>query len=185
MNLGRRRPGSDRNSRLAIVGALALLAAPAAGQQERRQLGPHEHGHGGLNIAIDGPLLLIELDVPGADILGFEHAPGTPEQNAAVARAEALLRDPRSLFVVPAAAGCRVQDIHLARESDAGQGHFDYHVEYALACTTPAALTGMDFAYFDAFAGAQRLTVNVAGDRGQGQFEATRASPRIEFGRRN
>jgi hypothetical protein len=76
--------------RVFAITAVAVLAF-AASAEEQRQLGAHEHGHGHLNIAIEAKSVAFELEVPGMDIVGFEHEPSTPEQRAAVAQAKATL----------------------------------------------------------------------------------------------
>ena len=38
-----------------------------------RSLGAHQHGHGRVNLVLDGQDLWLELEAPGADIVGFEH----------------------------------------------------------------------------------------------------------------
>ncbi|MGB0914374.1 MAG: ZrgA family zinc uptake protein, partial [Phaeobacter italicus] len=85
---------------------IALLAAAPALAEESRQLGTHEHGVGLMNMAIDGDVLAIELNVPGADIVGFEHAATAEADRAAVERALAVLADPANLIALPAAAAC-------------------------------------------------------------------------------
>ncbi len=171
--------------RIALVALVAVLASPASGQPERRQLGAHQHGHGTMSIAIDGPLLIMELDVPAADILGFEHAPATAEEKAAAEQALAALRDPLSLFTPPAGARCQVQDADVALEPDPAAGHADFHAEYSIACATPGALTNLVFAFFDRFRGAEALAVDVVTSRRQARFDVTRAAPRLDLGRLN
>ena len=87
--------------------AAALGAAPAFAE-EHRELGPHVHGHGTLNIAIEGSRVTMELEVPGMDIVGFEHAAKGNEQLAAVDKASKVLAGPLELFRMPAGAGCSV-----------------------------------------------------------------------------
>ena len=58
----------------------------------------NQHGHGTVNIAVEGTDLWIELEAPGADIVGFEHEASSEEDKAAVARAEKQLSDPLTLF---------------------------------------------------------------------------------------
>ena len=65
-----------------------ILISSAVTAEETRQLGAHEHGHGTLNIAIEGTTVSMELEVPGSDIVGFEHVAATPEQKAAYASAK-------------------------------------------------------------------------------------------------
>jgi hypothetical protein len=161
--------------------AVAFCAVSAAAQGQRRQLAPHQHGHGTVNIAIDGSRVEIDLDVPAADILGFENAPATAAEKVAVERAAALLHDAASLFVMPAAAGCRVEDVEIKMEPS-GAEHADYEVEFAFVCATPAVLTGITFAYFDKFPAASGLTVNVATGRGQNRSELSRDARRLNLG---
>lgn len=96
--------------RLPILCALSLAAASTAAlaQSGHRQLGAHEHGAGTLNIAVEGSRVSMELEVPGADIVGFEHAATTDEQKAQLAAAKEKLNNGLSLFRLPNAAGCRL-----------------------------------------------------------------------------
>ena len=67
--------------------ALAVFLATSLQASERA----HEHGVGQLSIAIEGNEVEIELVVPGADAVGFEHAARTDsERKAVVAAAEKL-----------------------------------------------------------------------------------------------
>jgi Protein of unknown function (DUF2796) len=66
----------------------------------------HEHGKVTLNVAMDGPTLSIELDAPAANVVGFEHAPRTSEERAALSRVSTYLRAGRDLIGVPPAAQC-------------------------------------------------------------------------------
>ena len=178
--------------------ALQLNAASA----QHRELDTHEHGRGTLNIAMEGARVTMELDVPGADIVGFEHMAKTKKQKAAVEKAKTQLEAPLALFVLPAAAGCKVNEAKVEIEGgaddhdhgkgkpkpakDAGKdehehGHSEFRVQYALECTSPASLTGIEFGYFKTFAAAQKLEVNVITSKGQSKFMVTRAKPRIDL----
>ena len=84
-----------------------LFASPALAD-DLRQLDAHEHGTGALNIAIEGTVLALELEVPGFDIVGFEYKAKTDADNEAVSVGLALLSDPLGLFALPKAAGCSV-----------------------------------------------------------------------------
>ena len=108
---------------------IALLAAAPALAEESRQLGTHEHGVGLMNMAIDGDVLAIELNVPGADIVGFEHAATAEADRAAVERALAVLADPANLIALPAAAACRMDEAvaHLLGDTEAVSDEHDDH----------------------------------------------------------
>jgi hypothetical protein len=189
---------------VAAAAAAAIAGVCAVGAEEHRELGPHEHGHGRLNIAIEGKRLSMELEVPGADIVGFEHEASTAEQKATVEKAKATLSDALSIFKLPAAAGCKLADAKVAIQAEdehehehAGaehkneakqegeekeHHHSEFHVTYALDCATPAQITGIDFGYFDAFAGAQELDIDLVTEKGQSHYEVTRAKPTLKFG---
>lgn len=193
---------------LALSGLAALaLANPAAAQH--RELGAHEHGRGTLNIALEGTRLSMELEVPGADIVGFEHPAQSSKDKDAVDAATKRLSTPLSLFKLPASAGCTVMEATATIEGEdhdhdhdhdkgdqakdakqepgkdatahAEHEHSQFHAQYTLECRTPANITAIEFDYFAAFAGAQKLDVNLITPKGQTKLEVTRAKPRLDL----
>ncbi len=54
---------------LIVVGSVIVASASGA---VARQLGPHVHGLSELNIAAEGNTVLMELQSPATDIVGFE-----------------------------------------------------------------------------------------------------------------
>jgi Protein of unknown function (DUF2796) len=181
---------------LTLAGAMIILAFPALAD-DHRQLGPHEHGHGKLNIAIENGEVSMDLDVPGADIIGFEHEPSTPEQKAAFAAGKAKLAEALSLFKMPSAAGCMVKEAKVSiegeREQETPKGtaasahekgeahHSDFNVDYKLKCQSVAKLTAIDFEYFRAFPGARVLEVTIVTPKGQNSYEVTRDKPSLDL----
>jgi Protein of unknown function (DUF2796) len=209
------RPEGIHHMRTSTFLAAAMLVAslPAIAAEEHRELGPHEHGHGKLNIAVEGKRVSMELEVPGADIVGFEHEASTPEQKAAVEKAKVTLSDALGVFKLSAAAGCKLaeatvaiqpedehehtesgalqEDADAAAEPDAtgaqeeaGEEHHhsEFHVTYAIDCASPDKLTAIDFKYFDLFAGARAVSVNLVTEKGQTSYEVTREQPALKLG---
>lgn len=187
-----------RGLAMAVLLTLTLPALPAWAE-DRRGLDAHVHGHGTLNIAIDGQRIAFELDAPGMDIVGFEHAASTPDQTAAVDKAKALLADPLALFQLPASGRCQVSEAKVAAggaeaDGDAKEadhdaehaaehsGHSGYEATYLIDCAAVAEVTSIRFGYFEAFAGAQSLSVTVISDRGQSTHEVVRATPTLYLG---
>jgi hypothetical protein len=114
---------SMRTWMLLAVG-LGLVAASGSGHAQQREAGAHEHGRGTLNIALEGSRLSMELEAPGADIVGFEHEARTQKQKAAVESAKKRLAAPKGLFELPAAAGCVLKEAKVALEAeDHDHGH--------------------------------------------------------------
>ncbi|HJU30553.1 MAG TPA: DUF2796 domain-containing protein [Hyphomicrobiaceae bacterium] len=176
-----------------LCGLAGMLAIPSEAHDKRREMGAHEHGRGTLNIALEGTRVSLELEVPAADIVGFERAARTRKEKAAVEKATAQLSAPLSLFAFPAAAACRVAEAKVefgagepshagAGKADAhGEGHSEVQARYVLDCTGPANITGIEFGYFRTFAGAQKLDVNVVTGKGQNKFQVTRARPSLSL----
>jgi Protein of unknown function (DUF2796) len=175
-----------------LVAALILLSQPGSAE-EHRQLGAHVHGHGRLNIAIEGKKISMELEVPGADIVGFEHEPSTPDQKGAIAEGRAKLADAIALFSPSADAGCELEHVKVSLEAEhevhgkepAEKGgehhHSEFHADYTLQCGSLSRLSSMTFDYFKSFPGAQELDVTVIGPKGQSSFEVTREKPGLDL----
>ena len=113
--------------------SLTILTAGAAHTQTR-ELDAHQHGHGALNIAFEGASVAMELEVPGADIVGFEHPAESDADRALIDAAIAQLAKPLELFAMPAAAGCTVTaaNVALLGEDDHdehGDDHKDEHAD--------------------------------------------------------
>jgi hypothetical protein len=184
---------------LAVAASGSLLCAagtfPAAAQ-DVRQLPPHVHGASDLTIAVEGKKLSITLHSPGNDIVGFEYAPSTDAQRAAVAAATNLLKDPLSLLGVPAAAQCAVTKTEtvLAEEEDdediaapapaapagpAAPRHSEFQNTYELTCGNVPAITGLNFAFFQKFPNAQTVHVDLVTGKGAFSFDVPRANPMV------
>ena len=79
--------------------------------------GPHEHGAARLNVAVDGPVVSIDLESPLANALPFEHAPTSPAQREAVQSMAATLHGADKIFILPAAAQCALKNVTLESEA--------------------------------------------------------------------
>lgn len=188
-----------------VVAALtSLLAISPALAQEYRDLDAHEHGVGTLLIAVDGEVVAIEFEAPGADIVGFEHAAKTPDDRAAIERALSDLARPLALFTPPEAAGCTTTSATVALKGD-DQGHdhddghdhghshedshghahddehSEFHATYVMTCEEIGALDRMAFGYFDAFGNARELDIQIVSDAGARAFKATRKTPTLDL----
>ncbi|MEM7508106.1 MAG: DUF2796 domain-containing protein [Pseudomonadota bacterium] len=179
---------------------------------EKRELGSHEHGVGLLNIAFEDAQIAMELEAPGADIVGFEHEANTAEDRAKIDAAIATLAQPLTLFSFPASAGCSVVEAKAAligedAEDEHHHGHGDDHgdeaahddhdhddhahgeeshsefrAEYVLSCADPSAIDKIDFAYFEQFPNALELEVQLISDKGSNGFEVERDAPSLSLG---
>ncbi len=165
---------------LALAAGLAAVtfAGTALAQAPERQLGAHVHGESHLDIAVDGDTVAMALHAPGADIVRFEHEPGSDAERAAVAAAIATLGNPLDLFRFPAAAGCSVvsasaemvEEEHHDDAPAAGaaeEHHAEFSAAYEIRCTDIQAARLLTFPFFDAFPNAEMVEVQMVGPRGQ------------------
>ena len=113
------------------------LVPLASAAESTRQLDAHEHGSGVLNIAVEGGVIAMELEVPGADIVGFEYTAESDEDRAAIDTAISDLARPLDWFVIPASAGCKVIEASVALigegdhdDHDHGEEHADAHDDH-------------------------------------------------------
>lgn len=117
-------------SKHALALVIGLSLAATANAEEYRQHEAHVHGHVEFNIAQDGKDLLIEITSPGADVVGFEHAPENAEQEQALKQAIAALKDTDKLFAINQQAKCVIEDVHvshtLGQDSHEGHDHHDH-----------------------------------------------------------
>lgn len=112
---------------IAIGCSVALTGARA---EEPRELGAHQHGVGHFNIAFEGGQVAMELEAPGADIVGFEHAAETDADRAAIEAARARLADALSLFVLSPEAGCTLVSADVALIAEGGDHDDHDHEEH-------------------------------------------------------
>lgn len=75
-----------RKTSLAVLVGLSFSSLATA-EEGFRQHDAHVHGQVEFNVAQDGHDLLIEITAPGADVVGFEHAPENAEQEQRLQRA--------------------------------------------------------------------------------------------------
>ncbi|AFT71291.1 ABC-type metal ion transport system, periplasmic component/surface adhesin [Alloalcanivorax dieselolei B5] len=161
--------------RLAIAMALSTSAGLA------QAAGPHVHGQGNLDLAMAGGTLLVELSLPAADVVGFEHAPRDDEQKALVEDALARLGKGTNVLEPAPAAACTVarESVHSglsdseAEEHDHGEeshdhdhgGHADFEARYRWHCDHPDKLAWIDVPLLE-FLNGVTLKVQLVTDQG-------------------
>jgi hypothetical protein len=153
------------------------LTAPAAALEH----GPHVHGTGELQVAVDSNTLTLELHAPLENLLGFEHAARTASEREAVKAMTAKLERPEMLFKLPKAASCTARPTRIespitaasatgARmdpKKNAGGDHADLSAPFSFICTRIDKLDSIEVAIFTAFPATRTLNAAVIGPRGQ------------------
>ena len=109
----------------AVILIVTICSVNAATEQAVIQHDAHQHGRVVLNIALEGQMLFIELDAPGADVVGFENLPATDEQRQLLSAAIHLLERPQKLFSFPGEAECKLQSATVSHHSAVDTNHHD------------------------------------------------------------
>jgi len=124
-----------------LLTPLALVATGAAAEEkhdhdhdnDHRQHDAHVHGIAALNLALEGDEVHIELNSPAANIVGFEHAPSSEADHAALDKAVATLKKGDQLFRFNDEAGCRMEKATIEsallddEHGDHDEKHADHH----------------------------------------------------------
>lgn len=120
MSMNNRSGAAPLAALLFLASSTALVASPTV-----REHGAHEHGHGVLEMAMDGHDLHLEMRIPAINVVGFEHAPSTDAQREAVRRALATFKRGQDLFAPSAAARCALESAEatLGEERDHEHQH--------------------------------------------------------------
>ena len=155
-----------------------------AGCAEALAHGPHVHGTGELHVAVENNKVDVEFHSPLDNLLGFEHAPKTASQRAAVKAMTAKLNKPETLFRLPKAASCTPDPARIdspfdsaaatpsksvkpAHKEDDDEEHADLTATFRFVCTNIAELDSMEIAVFEAFPGTKTIKAEIIGPRGQ------------------
>ena len=118
-------------SPLAALVALTISHSVVA-EEGFRQHDAHVHGEVELNIAQDGQELLIEITAPGADVVGFEHAPENDQQKQTLAQAVKTLNSANLVFSLTQAADCQLSHYSVSHtlEDKHGEHNHDEHHDH-------------------------------------------------------
>ncbi|AOV91085.1 DUF2796 domain-containing protein [Vibrio parahaemolyticus] len=190
---------------LAIVIGLSLSTVATA--EEYRQHSAHVHGHVEFNIAQDGSDLLLEITAPGADVVGFEHAPENAEQEKTLQHAVATLEDSNTLFAINPQAQCEIEEVHVEHslggqheehehhdhdehahhDHDGHEGHDhsehsdhgEFTVQYRFHCAQVGELSHIQTDWFNQFPSTESVNVNLFTDTTQSATSLTKSNTQI------
>lgn len=84
-----------------VLGAFLVFNALPVVAQIERQHGAHVHGEGSGSLAIDGEALSMVLEIPGFNVVGFEHTPNNSSQRTELDNALSILNTGQWLTLDP------------------------------------------------------------------------------------
>ena len=193
-----------RKKTAAIFCSLMFAGASPLALAADRHHDAHEHGVSKLNLVIEGKRVEMELESPGSDIVGFEHAPATDADRKAIVDAAERLKDGAALFVTSAAAGCNLRSAEIEvpgaekKEKHHGHGHghgkdkhghhndkadeethSEFHAHYRYVCDHPEKLSHIDAKFFAVFPRAREIDVRAVTPGNQFRRELTAGNARL------
>jgi hypothetical protein len=167
---------------LALTALFAISTLPLSASAQPAQRA-HVHGQVKLDVTIEGPTVVIEMESPLDNFVGFERAPRSEDEKKAVDDAVAQLRAADRLFKIDPTANCKLGPVALRSatlgmgkpEANAAEGHADLDATFAFNCTNAAAAKFIDIDLFNAFKGPRQIEAQIASP--QGQFKRTLKRP--------
>ena len=165
-------------------------------------LDAHVHGEAGLDVALEGKQLELQLHSPAMNLAGFERAPANAREQARLNAVRDFLTQPEKVFALPAEAGCALEreavsselfgvaagdEDHLALHDETSEAvpaddHHDIHAYYQFTCAKPQALRSIDLRnLFRQYPGVHELDVQLIGPRGQKGLTLNARNPVLQF----
>lgn len=159
-----------------------LPALPASAGQV------HQHGVAYLDLVLDPPLLAVSIRSPLANLIGFEHQPGTADEQAAWEQLLRRMRQAGHQISLPPEADCSLSQVELhqpfpttsGQDHDHDHGHVHAHdhgaetaphadlmVEYHYLCADPDQLQALELPLMKHYPGIESLEVQMLTPSGQ------------------
>lgn len=187
--------------------AMACVSAPLMAQIER-QHGAHVHGQGSGTMALDEQAISLSLEMPGFNVVGFEHPPTSQAQRAEIETALMIFKtgqwlnlDPQGRCVVsqtsataegydpPADDG--EAEHHHSHGHDDNHNHNDHHdhegdhayfeVNVEAVCAAPDDLAWVEINLFASFPNNERITLDVLTQTGALQARLDANTTRVDL----
>ena len=171
---------------IVMIAAAAALLTPLSAAQAAKA---HVHGIAKLDIAVEATKLILHLDSPLDNILGFERAPRTEAERKQVDAAVAKLKDAATMFKIDPAAQCKPVSVELASAAlklgqpdpeETQSGHADIDADFEFDCVDASKAGYVDVGLFG-FSHLQGLEVQVATPAGQFKRDLKRPAVRIRL----
>ena len=145
----------------------------------------HVHGGAKLDLAVEGDKLIVGMEMPLDNTLGFERLPRSEKEKLAFVAMMTTLKNAADLFMPTAAAGCRLESAEVGDPFPGGKakpdGHADIDADYVFRCAKVGALKSLETTLFKHFARLKRIDVQRATPGGQGKASMTAESPSVSW----
>ena len=138
----------------AVMMSVFSLSAPAAAQNpfaDTHTQSAHVHGVAHLSVAVDAQIIVMDLEMPLENLVGFEHKPETELEKEAFEHASQTLAQAGDLFQLSNGAGCTLTSKTIEMPTFEHGSHQDVDARFQYHCTSIAELRSLKVTLFDAF----------------------------------
>ena len=177
-----------RLSLFVLSALLAVVSATSASAQPTKKA--HQHGVATLGVAVERSRIVITLDSPLDNLLGFERGSRTDEEKQRAAALVAQMKDGTALFRIDPAAGCKYASaeidapvIGIGKPAAGAAAHADLEADFEFTCSDGSKVGFVETTLFTTFTRLQRVEVQVAGTKGQTKVTLKRPATRIAIAR--
>ncbi|MBO9650632.1 MAG: DUF2796 domain-containing protein [Variovorax sp.] len=165
----------------------AVVATPLGALAQTQHA--HVHGQIKLDVVVEGPTVVIEMESPLDNFTGFEHAPRTDAEKKAAETVIAQLRAADQIFRIDPVANCKLGPVTLRSpalgldktEGEPSEGHADLDGTFAFNCTNAGAAKFIDVGLFTAFKGPRQIEAQIAAPQGQFKRSLKRPNERLAW----
>lgn len=162
----------------------------------------HQHGHAELKLAWSKDELIIELDTPAMNIIGFEHAAENGDDKKALKHAVEFFQKPNQLITPNIEAECHLTSVDIEssllehqadmdhenehkdehEHENSEPSHADFEIAIAYQCKQAKLLRYVDTSgLFSTFKGIEELDTEWLSDHKQGAKELTPLNTKINL----
>lgn len=177
-------------SLLALANALTFTLVIAEGA--------HQHGVANATIVVSSSDLVIEIETPADNILGFEHEPKTKEQHAKLDDSLELLQKVDSVLSTSKSAKCSIKKTEVKspfneehneheehgedEEHEEHGSHSDFDMHYEYTCKEVSELKTIEFSgLFEKFSNFTEVNVQWLYQNEQSAKTLTKQNTQINF----
>lgn len=179
--------------------ALGLLGISLSfADESRREHAAHEHGHGTGTLAEDAGSWQLSLELPGYNLVGFEHAPESESQERRLTEVLEMLESVRWLRPEPAS-NCRVdtrrakamgygepddhehRHDHESTETSHEHRHAAFRVSAVIICDSSRRMRWLELDLFDGFPENRSIRLDVLSESGAASYDLAPGDYRISF----
>jgi len=163
-----------------VIAALFLLSSFAIADSQKHALHAHSHGSAKLSIALESANHLeIEMEVSGADTVGFEHKPKTDSEKQKIATFKADLQK-NLLSLLGLEETCKLLELKIDIEYE-NENHSDWDVDAKIHCEKPLNGHKVKMNFAKLFKGLKELNISYISETKQTSHKFKKGQGELSF----